>query len=66
MPPVIPNTVPVDADILRLVQEALKVSADLPAMPTYQQLAKAVARAAGAEMRLQLWLRDCVPEAVKQ
>lgn len=58
----IPNTVPIDRDILRLVQEALKVSADLPALPTYQQLAQAVARAAGAEMRLQLWLRDCVPE----
>lgn len=58
----IPNTVPIDRDILRIVQEALKVSADLPALPTYQQLARAVARAAGAEMRLQLWLRDCVPE----
>lgn len=56
----IPNTVPIDADVLRLVQEALKASADLPAMPTYQQLATAVAKAAGAEMRLSLWMRDCL------
>lgn len=58
----LPDTIPVDRDLLRLVHEALKVSANLPPLPTYQQLAKAVARAAGAEMRLQLWLRDCVPE----
>lgn len=58
-----PNTVEIDRDLLRVIEQALKASADLPPLPTYQQLAVAVARAAGAEMRLSLWMKHMAREA---
>jgi hypothetical protein len=59
------GTVPVDADLLRLVREALQACADMPFNATPEQTWKALAKAAGAQVRLELWIKHAEREGVR-
>jgi hypothetical protein len=57
-----PNTVPIDRDLLASIEQALKACNELPFNATHGQTWNVIAKCAGVEMRLQLWLKHAARE----
>lgn len=59
-----PNTVEIDRDLLASIEAALKACNSLPFNATHAQTWQAIAKCAGVEMRLSLWMKHMAREKV--